>query len=199
MINIVTIHSASTQEKYFVDVGFGSSGPQHVVPLIADHTSTNVGSQSFKLTYEVPADLLTSSNTTTAHTDQHLWIYNFRHTDTSPWAPAYCFSEREFLPVDFVTMNHFTSTSRTSWFGYTVVCVKMIMGRKDNREDGEEEIIGDITLNGREVKRRIRGESQVLAVLESEKERVEALEKWLGVSLTAEERVGIRGMVTEIL
>jgi len=187
MINIVTIAG----QKYFADVGFGSSGPHHPIPLNESYSARNVGTQSLRLVRSLPPDLLTSASTSIS-VDQALWTYQYRHTDESDWLPAYCFSETEFIPSDFVMMNWFMSTSRTSWFTYTVVCMKMVMSE-------EEELIGDVTLVGGEVKKRIGGISKTLAVLESEAQRVEALREHLGVRLSVEERNGIRGRVSELL
>jgi arylamine N-acetyltransferase len=179
MLNIVTIAGKS----YVVDVGFGSSGPTHPLPLVQNELSLNVGTQEMRLLYDTIPDFTSSG--------QKLWQYQFRHDATQPWLPAYAFSELEFTPSDFAMMNYFTSTHFTSWFTYLVVCVKMVL------EDGK--IVGDVTLAGNEVKRRVKGESVVLAVCDSEEERVEALQEFFGVRLSGTEREGIRGMVTEIL
>jgi hypothetical protein len=64
-------------------------------------------------------------------------------------------------------------------------------------EDGQ--IVGDITLTGNEVKKRIKGESVVLAFCISEEERLKALDEFFGIRLSSSERDGIRGMITEIL
>jgi arylamine N-acetyltransferase len=189
MINIITI--AGT--KYFADVGFGSSGPHHPIPLTENYTSRNVGTQSLRLTREAPPDLLTTARlASTGSTDQRLWFYQYRHTDDSPWIPAYIFGETEFLPSDFLIMNHYTSTSRTSFFTYVVLCMKMVMA------EGGEELVGDVTLMGNEVKKRIGGTSSTLAVCEREAQRVEALREFLGVKLSLEEMNGIVGMVSEL-
>jgi hypothetical protein len=63
----------------------------------------------------------------------------------------------------------------------------------------DEQIVGDITLAGNEVKKRIRGESTVLALCTSEEERLKSLDEFFGVKLSSAERDGIRGMITEIL
>lgn len=60
-------------------------------------------------------------------------------------------------------------------------------------------VVGDITLFNNEVKKRIRGESELLAVLTSEEERVAALAEHLGVRLSEAEKVGIHGMITELM
>ena len=180
MINIVTIDG----KDYLVDVGFGGSGaPIDPIRLVNDQPTPGIGSQSVRL--------LLSGIPDNTRSDKQLWCYQFRRSQDSPWIPGYSFTEVEFLPQDYVMMSFFTSNSRTSWFTYRVVCVKHLM------ENGE--IIGEVTLFEREVKRRIKGKTEVLAKLSSEDERVEALRKYLGVKLTQAEILGIRGMITEIL
>lgn len=60
-------------------------------------------------------------------------------------------------------------------------------------------VVGDITLFNNQVKKRIRGESELLAVLTSEEERVAALAEHLGVRLSEAEKAGIHGMITELM
>lgn len=179
MLNIVTIEG----KRYVIDVGFGSSGPTHPLPLIENEISCNVGQQEMRLIHTSIPDFTMSS--------QKLWVYEHRNAVDQPWLPTYAFSEMEFTPRDFTIMNHFTSTHRTSWFTYLIVCVRMIL------ENGE--IVGDVTLFGNEVKRRIKGKSELLALCTSEEERVNALHEFLGVKLSAAEKDGIHGMITELL
>lgn len=178
MLNIVTIEG----KKYVLDVGFGSSGPTQPLLLTENEILTNVGTQEMRLIHATLPDFTVST--------QKLWQYEIRHTPTDPWLPAYAFTELEFTPRDFMMMNYFTSTHKTSWFTYLVVCVKMVL------EEGE--IVGDVTLFGVEVKRRIKGETTLLALCESEEDRVKALDEFLGVKLSAAETEGIRGMITEL-
>lgn len=179
MLNIVRIDD----KKYVVDVGFGSSGPTRPLPLVGEEISINVGDQEMRLMHGTIPDFTQSS--------QKLWLYQHRNSTSQEWLPTYAFSEMEFTPSDYMMMNYFTSTHRTSWFTYLVVCVKMIL------EDGE--IVGDVTLFGSEVKRRVKGKSEVLALCKSEEERVKALDEFLGVKLTSAEIEGIRAMPTELL
>ena len=178
MLNIVTIEG----QRYMIDVGFGSGGPSHPMPLTHDQVSTNVGQQTMHLIKGPIADLTDSS--------QELWQYEYCNGPDMPWIPAYCFTETEFTPDDFMVMNHFTSTSRTSLFNKTVICVKMIMQ--------EDEIVGHVSLNGVEVNTRIRGKPERTATCTSEDERIEVLDRLLGVKLGVPEREGIRGLITEI-
>ena len=62
----------------------------------------------------------------------------------------------------------------------------------------DREIVGQISLVGGVVKRRIGENTEVMEVCETEAERVKALEKWFGIRLTAAERRGIKGLSTEL-
>jgi arylamine N-acetyltransferase len=99
------------------------------------------------------------------------------------------FSHR-FLPNDYIVMNHFTSTHQSSFFTYLILCTKFIMQ--------DEVIVGNVTLFNGEVKERINGNTSTLATLTTERERVEALERYLGVKLTLAEKDGIKSMITEL-
>ena len=65
--------------------------------------------------------------------------------------------------------------------------------------DEGDEIVGDLTLFERLVRRRIGGQTEVLAELNSEDERVEALDRLLGVKLNEVERNGIKRACTDIV
>lgn len=180
MINIVRIAG----KEYLVDVDFGGSGaPTHPIPLVSDQPSGNLGSQSIRL--------LLSSIADNTRKDKQLWCYQYRHREDHSWIDGYSFTETEFLPQDFKMMSFFTSTSKTSWFTYRVFCVKLVM------EEGE--LVGEIKLYGNEIRRRVRGKSELLETLTTEEERVKALEKYFGVRLSEPEVLGIHGMITQLL
>jgi arylamine N-acetyltransferase len=180
MLNIVTIEG----KRYVLDVGNGSTGSVRPLPLVPDEISVNVGVQEIRLLHTSIPDF--------THSNNKLWVYEHRNSPEKPWTPTYCFDpEIEFLPVDYEMMNYFTSSHRSCWFTYLVVCVKFIL------EDGE--IVGDVTLFGADVKKRIKGKSEVLAVCQSEEERVKALDEFLGVKLSLAEIQGIKGLQTELL
>ena len=182
MVLLITISA----QRYLVDVGFGASGnATHPLTLTADKVALNVPpSQSLQLAW--------TSLPQHHDTSQRVWELRNRNTDDAAWTPVYCFTETEFLPEDYAVMSHFTSTSRTSWFTRQIVCTKWIL-------DEKEEVVGNVTLWEKEVKRRIRGKSEVLAALESEEDRVRALKEHLGVTLNEIEIRGIKGMVSELL
>ena len=165
-------------------MGFGPQGPIRPLPLEEGVESPGIAAGSLRLIKDNIAP-----NT---DPDQKLWVYQSRETPDGPWLTNYCFTELEFLPTDFEVMNFKTSMSKTSWFTYRVVCVKMLLDEK------KEEIIGTVTLMDNVVKRRIHGKTEPLATLENEKQRVEALEKWFDIRLKDEEIDGIREMVSRI-
>ena len=182
MINIVTISS----QRYLVDVGFGSGGAVAPIPLIAGYTSLNVPPQRMRLLHQPIPDF--------ANQGILMWCYQYCNNPdaTDPtWIPTYCFSEMEYLPSDFEVINHFITTHPSSFWLRVVVVMKRVM-------DERGEITGEVSLVGKEVKRRIGGKSEVIATVESEEGRVKALEKYLGIRLTEAERRGIRGLQTAL-
>ena len=179
MINIVTLPDG---QKYMLDVGFGSDGPTRPLPLVHEQVSQGILPQELRLVKENIAQ-----NT---DPDQKLWIYQRRYSPQDEWTSMYCFTEMEFLPQDYEMMSFWTSKSRKSWFTYRISVVKMIMK--------EETVIGTLSLNGGEVKRRIRGSTERW-ICKTEDERIEALKTWFKIELTEDERNGIRGLVTELV
>lgn len=188
MVCLVTVGG----KKYLVDVGFGSHGPTFPVPL--PEKEIGFEAMNVKPSHEI---LLRREhipdNTQRRDAEQQLWVYSLRFSKEGPWIPGYCFSEIEFLPQDFEMMNFFVSNNPKSWFTYYVVCLKFLM------QEDSEEIIGDVTLFGKEVDERRNGETSHLMSLKNEEERVMALEKYLGVKLSSAEKVGIERMISQIL
>lgn len=123
---------------------------------------------------------------------QKIWIYQTRYDAESKWQPMICFNDVEFLPQDFAVMNFAVSQTRTSWFTQTFVCMQMIPDA-----DGQE-IIGQCIMSGGEVKRRVRGQTEILQVLHTEEDRIKALAKYFNVHLRGSEIEGIRGLVSEL-
>lgn len=123
---------------------------------------------------------------------QKIWIYQIRYKPESDWLSMICFSEMEFLPQDFELMNFAVSQRRSSWFTQTFVCTRMIL------DSNGQEIVGQCILAGKEVKRRVRGQTEILQVIGSEDDRVKALAKYFDMHLRDSEIQGIRGLGSEI-
>lgn len=181
MILIVIIDG----QKYMVDVGFGNFGPTRPLPLKEDDTVA---------VCMAPAEMRVAKDTPLEFTDrsQKLWIYQIRHNPESNWIPQYSFSEVEFLPQDFVTLNYSTSHRPTSWFVQALVCTRAIL------DAAGTEPIGIYILAGKEVKRRLHGETEVVETFEKEEDRVNALAKWFDMHFLEHETEGIQGLVSAI-
>lgn len=123
---------------------------------------------------------------------QKVWIYQVRYNPESKWLPMICFNDVEFLPQDFSVMNFSVSQTRTSWFTQVFVCMRMIL------DEAGREIIGQFVMSGKEVKRRVRGQTEVLQVMQTEEDRVQALAKYFDMHLRTSEVEGIRGLASEL-
>ncbi|TVY91737.1 Arylamine N-acetyltransferase, partial [Lachnellula willkommii] len=69
----------------------------------------------------------------------------------------------------------------------------------ENEKEPEIGIVGKIMLVNGEVKKNDGGKTRVLMVCRSENERVAAFEEFFGITLTEEERVGVKGRNVELL
>ncbi|KAI9825456.1 MAG: N-terminal acetyltransferase [Thelocarpon impressellum] len=182
MVNIVTIQNM----RYVVDVGFGAGGSIRPMPLVDGAESQGLGTQMLRLAYRRLRQ----------HRDptQRAWVLETRGEDENgeEWKPIYAFTTVEFLPSDFSVMNLATSTLRTSWFTYTVVCARMLLS------EAGDEVIGNLTLVNRDLKRNIRGKKELLVTCQSEEERLAVLEEHFGIVLREDERGGIAGLGTAL-
>ncbi|THX07287.1 cysteine proteinase [Aureobasidium pullulans] len=168
MVLILTLSSPSS-EKYILDAGFSNMSPIAPIPLLHNAEIRNSGFSRVRLVRE-----------------GQMWRYQVKYSDLGAWISAYEFSTLPFTAADFVMMSYFTSKSEDSWFTKEVVVARM-------ERDEEGRCVGDVTLFGGKLKRRVDGKSEVIAVCETERERVEVLEREFGVVLDRSEREGIVG------
>lgn len=182
MVNLVTIRG----EIYMVDVGFGSGGPTRPMALKEGSSLERPINYDVRLRHDAIAE--------NERVENKLWLFERRRSDDGPWQPLYCFEDIVcFLPQDFEVMNFFTSTNRTCYFTYKVIASRYLL------EDGNRDrLIGDVVCYERSVHRRIGGKKEMLATLNTEQERIDALKKFLGITLNEAQKAGIKGMCTEI-
>jgi len=64
--------------------------------------------------------------------------------------------------------------------------------------ENEQEVKGQYVMSGKEVKRRINGQKEVIETLNSEDDRVRALARWFRIHLREDEIEGIRGLSSEL-
>jgi arylamine N-acetyltransferase len=109
---------------------------------------------------------------------QGIWTLEHRISKSHDWTPSYEFGMTEFLQEDFEVMNYATSSRRTSFFTWSIVCLKMVLDRD------LEDITGAMILTGKSVKRRLFGESEVVVECSNESQRVAALSEHFGIDLS---------------
>ena len=179
-MTIVTIDDT----RYLVDVGFGFSSPAHPVPLKDNREFTTIAPARGKLEYRALS----------IHTDpsQRMWVYSAQRSANAPWEEMYSFPEMEFFPADFQVMNLSTMTSPQSFFVQNVLCLKVLLGEETGKPEGLLFLHRDL------VKRQVGGEVEILQTLESEEDRLQALEKWFGIVFSEAEKLGIRGLASEL-
>ncbi|KAK1759834.1 hypothetical protein QBC47DRAFT_338280 [Echria macrotheca] len=184
MLNILTI----SNQKYAIDVGFGSQGPVSPLPLIS-----SPGSPAEFETI-APAQGRLEYRPLSVHTDpaQKVWVYSWRRSPDEPWGEMYAFVETEFFPADFDVMNLKTMTAPTSFFVQNVMCLRIVL------DEGTRAPTGAIILHRDFVKIRISGQPETVTTLKTEKERIEALEQHFGIVLTEKEQKAIAGLASEI-
>ncbi|KAF2838725.1 arylamine N-acetyltransferase 4 [Patellaria atrata CBS 101060] len=181
IVNLVTLPDGT---RWMLDVAFGGDGPTHPLPLIPDVVTQNLGPQQVRLIRDhIPMQTDRTEAT-------KLWIYQYRNEESRPWNSFYAFSELEFLPADYEVMNFYTSKTTAHIQVTTALVVRFL------REGSE--VKGKVMLVGPEVKRNLGGRTEVVMACKTEGERVEALERWFGITLTEKEREGIRGTIGEI-
>ncbi|RPA78527.1 cysteine proteinase [Ascobolus immersus RN42] len=173
VVNILTLDG----QRYLLDVGFGNQNLLRPIPLIPDNVIRTETGFEMKVQHEpIPNSL----------TGQKFWIYNFRDFDAEAWTQGYCFGETEIFLEDVEQLNYPVLTSPEGFFVNNVTCVRV-------GEDDERIIIFNDRMTRKKGK-----DSEVLANFSDEAERVRALKEWFWVSLTDEEKDGIRGMNTEL-
>jgi len=182
MLNLVRFDG----QWYIADVGMGAMGPNIPYPLVDGYECVSVVPRKIRLQWRsIPEHAAESDDEA-----QKLWCYDVCHHPTEggkddKWIPTYCFTETEFLPQDYEMMSLFTSTSRKSFFTYSVLCTKMLL------DGAGEKIVGDLTMFGNGIRKTVGGQRETVKECTTEGERVEALKEFFGVGLTEEEEKGI--------
>ncbi|KAK3361515.1 hypothetical protein B0T24DRAFT_684558 [Lasiosphaeria ovina] len=180
MANLVTINNT----RYLVDVGFGSNGPPHPVPLVDGHEFVGIAPVRGRLQHRALEE----------HTDpnQRVWVYSTRDdAEGEPWRDQYAFVELEFLPADFEVMNLHTMTAPQSYFVQTVLCMRTLLDERAQTAHGV------VILHKDYVKTRV-GAVETIETLETEEQRVRALDQYFKVVITPDEQKAICGLASEL-
>ena len=182
LVNLVTLSS----HRYLVDVGMNARGPIVPLSLISDTSAFSVYPRKARLLHSLIPEH------TASYALNLMWRLEVRDREGCQWTPTYAFSEIEFLPVDFEMINWYMTTSPRSFFKHKILVGRMIL------DEQREEIVGDITLFEKILRKRIQGEVKFEVECKSENERVQLLQEHFGIKLRDAERKGIIGMVSQI-
>ena len=181
MVNIVSIGA----KRYLVDVGYGSNVPP--IPVALED-----GGVEFEAVAPTLGRLEYKSIPQYTDPTQRVWVFSIQDQGQGGWKEQYCFVDQEFLPQDFEVMNFSTMASPTSFFVKTVVATRTILDDRGSRA------VGVMILHKDYVKRRLGAVSEILENLETEEQRVAALEKYFRIILSSEEQGAIRGLGSEL-
>lgn len=186
IVNIVTLPNGV---KYMVDVGFGGDGATKPMLMSDGPVIRNIGTQDIRLVKDfIPCQ--------TARTDdKKLWIYQYRNGPTREWNSFYCFAEVEFFAPDFGVMNWYTMKRQ---FQPIRILIVKFLRRPSTTQNGEDEVYGKRMLVDGVVKENLSGKTVTVMECKTEEARVEAVKEWFGILLTDDERMAVRGYVTEL-
>lgn len=183
MVNLVTIEG----KKYLVDVGFGAQEATQPIPLEDGHEITTIAPIRGRLELKHIGKQVTKDEPA-----QRLWVWSSRKGSEAEWEDMYSFSEAEFFAEDFEALNYFIMTRPQSFFLQTVLAYRPVL------DPATGELVGERILHGNVVKEGASGQDRIIEVLETEEDRVRALERYFDIELTDKEIKGIKGLMTEL-
>ncbi|WAO94951.1 Hypothetical protein NCS54_01255800 [Fusarium falciforme] len=192
IVNIVTFPDGS---KYHSDVAFGGDGATMPMPLIDGLVHENLGTQQIRLVKDwIPHQVHRTEET-------KLWIYQYRNSVDKEWNSFYSFPGIEFYALDWGVVNWWINTHPDSHQRRNALTIKFLRWpvERDEKYKWEQEIYGKMMLVNGVVKQNLGGKTKVITICETEEQRIEALEKYFDISLTDEEKSGIRGYVSELI
>lgn len=191
-VHLVNLIALADGTKWALDVGFGGDGPTMPVNLVHDQLQTNLGSQEVRLWHDwIPSQLHRTE-------DSKLWIYQYRNNADQEWNSFYAFSESEAIEADFHNLNWYTGSHPESFQTFTCIIVHFLRRSKASAENGDQEIYGKRMLVNGVVKENLGGKTKIVEDCKTEEQRLQALEKWFGMTFTEDEKAGIRGWATEL-
>ncbi|RYP87422.1 hypothetical protein DL769_000518 [Monosporascus sp. CRB-8-3] len=188
-VHIVSIVTFPDGSKYHVDVDFGGDGATLPLPLVVGLAHRNLGTQEIRLV----RDWMPTQRKRTE--EAKLWIYQYRNRTESAWNSFYAFAELEFTQADFEVINWWTSHSPGFYQALTILLIKFL--RREGGS-GQQEICGKRMLVNGLVKENLGGKTKVVQECKTEEEKIDVLDRYFGIRLTEEERLGIRGWATEL-
>ncbi|PKS05650.1 hypothetical protein jhhlp_008169 [Lomentospora prolificans] len=162
------------------------------MPLIDGLIHQNLGTQQIRLVCDwIPLQVHRTEET-------KLWIYQYRNSYDVEWNSFYSFPGVEFLDLDWAVVNFWINENAQSHQRFNVLVIKFLRRRRQDADE-EYEIYGKRMLVNGTVKENLGGKTVVIEECTSESDRLQAFERHFGISLTAEEKEGIHGYVSELV
>lgn len=180
--------------KYHSDVAFGGDGATMPMPLADGLVHSNLGTQEIRLVKDwIPHQVHRTEET-------KVWIYQYRNSPDKAWNSFYSFPGIEFFALDWGVVNWWINTHADSHQRRNVLTIKFLRQPKKQGAsyEGEQEIYGKRMLINAVVKQNLGGKTESILICKDEDERIAALQKYFAVQLSAEEKQGIRGYVSEL-
>jgi arylamine N-acetyltransferase len=217
MINIVSLEDGS---KYALDAAFGGDGPTLPMPLTDGVVHNNLGTQQIRYSRSRIVQQIPSAGVSSVETalngpvrdnispselppDKNdifnFWVYQYRNHPTKPWNSYYCFNETPYLYADFRIMSFSASAINGSSPFQTLFTLGVRFVRADAKEGEIPKLVGKMMMaDGTFKEFGAKGSTEIVKVCNTEEERIEALQKYFGITLTEAEQAGIKGRVTEL-
>jgi arylamine N-acetyltransferase len=177
--------------EYLVDVGYGSNCLTAPLPIfngeVIEEPIKGVIPEEHRVRQqEIPG---------AGKKGHKIWALQVRRSPQTDWETQYIFEKDfEFFGQDYemyipgisfnVRMNVSTSKDPNSIFLNLIVCANVMYN--------DLEAVSRMILVNLELKKREKGETKVLEMFDTEKQRIAALEREFNITLTSEEREGIK-------
>ncbi|ROW07022.1 hypothetical protein VPNG_06649 [Cytospora leucostoma] len=216
--HVVTIVEFADGSRWVTDVGFGGDGMTAPLPLIDAPENgqypvhRNLGTQEVRVTRgSLPGTCARGGK------GNQVWFYEYRNGPEEQWSQYYAFGDHEATSWDLECANYWVSSHSESFQRKQIIVVKFLrVAPEESREssgglgdavkgDGEDkkgipvvEITGKVMLADGIIKRNMGGKTEALETCRTEEDRVRALKRYLGITLSNEEKEGITGFATAL-
>ena len=167
--------------KHLTDTNTGPCASPTPVPLQHDRPAVDIWQRKRRMIYDTIPGL---------SSDGKWWRLQLQEPNESTWMDVCCFTDTEWIPIDFEIMVSGILQLGAGWFKSLVICFRILL------EDDKP--VGWLLMLHDEVRRYYKGKLTVVQKLYSEEERAILLKEDFGVALTVEERKSIRGTVGEL-
>lgn len=201
-------------ERWVTDVGFGGDGMTAPLPLLHNveggNEYRNLGSQEVRVTRGLYPGAVSGGE------GNLVWFYEYRNRAEDEWNRYFAFGDREASRWDLEGANYWVSSHPESFQRKQILVVKFLRDScEDNWKKGlieaadggdssaivipEVETGGKIMLADGVVKRNLGGKTDIVKICRTEEERVQALKDYFGITLSEDERQGIKGFETALV